>query len=275
MNSIAVIILNYLTWQETLEEVAAVQRIMGDFPHEIIVVDNASPNDSVERLTEQAQDRFTLLRSEDNRGYASGNNIGLQYAHRKGYAYSWILNNDIAFPDEQIVGKMLRVFEKDPSIAAVNPDVYAPEGYLFNRDACRPSVWDMTLGMFAYKKKGRAEQEAQKGWLYIYRPQGCCMLLDTQKAAQVGFLDEYTFLYCEEVIFAERLLQAGYCCACCSETRIIHNHSYTVRKVLNKLSYVKSNLRSFDYYLREYRHFSWLSRVLCDAFYVLKVFVLS
>ena len=86
MKSIAVIILNYLTWQETLQEVEAVKPLLAPYPHEIIVVDNASPNDSVERLTEQAQDRFTLLRSEDNRGYASGNNIGLQYAHRKGYA---------------------------------------------------------------------------------------------------------------------------------------------------------------------------------------------
>jgi GT2 family glycosyltransferase len=77
------------------------------------------------------------------------------------------------------------------------------------------------------------------------------------------------------VILAERLLEWGYRCACCSNTRIVHNHSYTVRKTLSKLKYVKSNLRSFDYYLKQYRRLPTLSRLLCDAFYGLKVLLLS
>ena len=169
---------------------------------------------------------------------------------------------------------MLEIFERDDAIAVVNPDVYSPDGYLFNRDALKPSVWDMTFGMFAYKKRGRAEQQARNGWLYVYRPQGCCMLLDIPKAAQIDFMDEYTFLYCEEVILAERLLQKGYRCACCSRTQVIHNHSYTVRKALSKFKYVKANLRSFHYYIRRYRLF-WLPVCwLCDLFYGLKVTLL-
>ena len=275
MSSIAVIILNYMTWQETLREVDAVREVLVSRPHEIIVVDNASPNESQEKLAEAAEGKFTLLLSGENGGYAAGNNIGLRYAAQKGHTYSWILNNDIEFPDPMVLEQMLDVFQRDDRIAVVNPDVYSPEGYLFNRDALRPSVWDMTFGMLSYKHKGRAEAEAEKGWLYVYRPQGCCMLLDTRKAEQVGFLDEYTFLYCEEVILAERLLEQDLRCACCSKTKIIHNHSYTVRKTLSKLKYVKSNLCSFDYYLKEYRHLPLFSRLLCDAFYGLKVLVLS
>ena len=275
MDSIAVIILNYMTWQETLKEVEAVRAVLADCPHEIIVVDNCSPNESAEKLAHVAEGNFTFLRSETNGGYAAGNNIGLRYAYEKRYAYSWILNNDIEFTDLQVLNRMLEVFAKDKSIAVVNPDVYSPEGYLFNRDAVKPGVWDFTLGMLSYKKRGRAEEEAKKGWLYIYRPQGCCMLLDTQKAADADFMDEYTFLYCEEVILAERLLRKGYRCACCSATGIIHNHSYTVRKALSKMKYVQSNLRSFDYYLNEYRCYHWLTRVICNLFYALKLFVLD
>lgn len=274
MGSIAVIILNYMTWQETLKEVEAVRTVLADYPSEIIVVDNCSPNESAEKLEQAAPGNYTFLRANSNSGYAAGNNIGLRYAAQKGHEYSWVLNNDIEFTDPQVLSRLLSVFEKDSTIAVVSPDVYSPEGYLFNRDALKPSVWDMTFGMFAYKKKGRAEQEAKKGWLYTYRPQGCCMLLDNEKCAQADFMDEYTFLYCEEVILSERLAQKGFCCACCSQTQIIHNHSYTVRKALNKFKYVKANLRSFHYYIRKYRRFCLPVCWLCDLFFGLKVMLL-
>lgn len=275
MDSIAVIILNYLTWQETLNEVAAVKSVLGSHPHEIIVVDNCSANDSFDQLQAQAPGNFTLLCSDTNGGYASGNNIGLRYAAQKGHRYSWILNNDIAFSDPLVLDKLLAVFSQDQRIAITSPDIYSPDGYLFNRDAIKPGIWDLTFGMFSYKKRGRAEEDAKKGWLYVYRPQGCCMLCDTQKLADIDFMDEYTFLYCEEIILAERLLQKNYLCACCSSTGIIHNHSYTVRRALSKFKYVKSNLVSFDYYLKNYRRFLLPARVLCDLFYALKTLVLS
>lgn len=275
MKSIAVIILNYMTWQETLREVDAVSPLLAGKPHEIIVVDNCSPNDSAQQLEAHAPGRFTFLRSERNGGYAAGNNIGLRYAAERGFRYCWILNNDIEFHDSAVLPKMLSVFDRDPAIAAVSPDIYAPDGYLFNRDALRPTLWDLTFGMLSYKKRGRAEAEAKKGWLYVYRPQGCCMLLDTQKLQEVGFMDEHTFLYCEEIILAERLLAVGALCACCSDTGVIHNHSYTVRKVLSKLDYVKSNARSFQYYLKQYRKFAFPTRTLCCIFYALKVLVLK
>ena len=178
MGSIAVIILNYVTWQETLKEVDAVRRVLKDRSCEIIVVDNCSPNESAAELAQAAEGSFTFLQAERNGGYAAGNNIGLRYAAEKGHTYGWVLNNDIEFSDPQVLEKMLEIFERDDAIAVVNPDVYSPDGYLFNRDALKPSVWDMTFGMFAYKKRGRAEQQDRNGWLYVYRPQGCCMLLD-------------------------------------------------------------------------------------------------
>lgn len=263
-----------MTWQETLKEVDAVRAVLADHPSEIIVVDNCSPNESGEKLEQAAPGKFTFLQADSNGGYAAGNNVGLRYALENGHAYSWVLNNDIEFTAPQVLDKMLSVFEKDSAIAVVSPDILSPDGYLFNRDAVKPGVWDLTFGMFAYKKKGRAEREAQKGWLYTYRPQGCCMLLDNEKCARADFMDEYTFLYCEEVILSERLAQKGYLCACCTQTQIIHNHSYTVRKALSKFKYVKANLRSFHYYLRQYRRFCLPVCWLCDLFYGLKVMLL-
>ena len=272
MDGVAIIILNYITWEETLKEVQMVKELLDAslYKYEIVVVDNCSPNDSYVQLSQHTE-LFTLIKADTNGGYAAGNNIGLKYALKKRYKYSWILNNDILFEDIKVFDKMIEVFEKAKDIAVVSPDVLSPEGYMFNRDAVRPNIWDMTLGMYAYKKKGRAYDEAKKGWLYVYRPQGCCMLVDNAKMAEVEFMDEYTFLYCEEPILAERLLECNYRCACCSDTAIIHNHSYTVKKALSKIKYIRSNLRSFGYYLKKYRKYSFLSRIYCKMFYILKL----
>ena len=82
----------------------------------------------------------------------------------------------------------------------------------------------------------------------------------------MDFLDEHTFLYCEEIILAERLMKKNYQCACCVETSVIHNHSYTVKKSLSKLKFIKSNLDSYDYYLKKYRELNLVKRILCGSF---------
>ncbi len=275
MDGIAIIILNYVTWKETLKEVKLVKELLDNrsYKYEIVVVDNCSPNESYQQLSKHT-DEFTLIASSNNGGYAAGNNIGLAYATQKGYKYSWVLNNDILFNDKDVLTKMLSTFDKADDIAVVSSDVLAPNGYLFNRDAVRPNLWDLTLGMLAYKKKGRASEEAKRGWLYVYRPQGCSMLIDNEKASQVDFMDEYTFLYCEEFIFSERLLRKGYRCACCSDTTVIHNHSYTVKRTLSKIKFIKTNLRSYSYYLKSYRSFNVVSRFFAELFYALKLLVL-
>ena len=275
MDSIAVIILNYITWQETLKAADAVRAVLGEYPHEIIVVDNASPNESAAQLRKASAGKFTFLEAGKNGGYAAGNNVALRYATEKGHRYSWIINNDVEFSDPEVLSKMLAVFNQDEKIAVVNPDIYAPDGHLFNRDAIRWSVWDLSLGMLSYRKRGRAEEAAKKGWLYVYRPQGCCMLLSNEALAQVDFLDEETFLYCEEPILAERLLKKGYRCACCSSAYVIHNHGTTVGKTLRKGQYIKNNMQSFRYYLKAYRHFLAITRLWCGAFYRLKLLLLD
>lgn len=68
-------------------------------------------------------------------------------------------------------------------------------------------------------------------------------------------------------------MKKNYQCACCVETSVIHNHSYTVKKSLSKLKFIKSNLDSFSYYLKEYRRINIVELFLCDLFYELKLFL--
>lgn len=272
--SIAIIILNYNTWQDSIEEAVLVNSVCGIKPEHIYIVDNCSPNNSYQKLVENANGRYQVIRSDNNGGYASGNNLGLRYAYEKQYEYAWILNNDIIIKDSNLVEKMLDVFSKDKSVAVVNPDIYAPDGHMFNRDSSRPSFWDFTFGMLQYRKKGRIINDLG-GYAYVYRPQGCCMMVDLKKMHQINYMDEHTFLYCEEVILAERLLKENYRCAVAVGTSIVHNHSKTVKAHIQKRQIHKIQLDSFKYYLKVYRKYGQIKSNICTIFYQLKLWALG
>ncbi len=265
IDDVAVIILNYNSWQETLEEI----KVLHDFFHisaeQIYVVDNNSKNDSAEQLTKASNGNYRIILSKENAGYAAGNNIGLKQALADGYKYGFVLNNDILFNDEETISKLREVFDKDSSVAVISPDVYYPDGKLYNRNSVRPNFWMYTLGIISYKRKCR-QVEDLGGYGYVYRPQGCCMMLDLAKVAEVGYMDEHTFLYCEEPILAERLLVKNYSVAVSTTTSIVHNHSMTVKNSIKRKEMEKIHLTSHNYLLREYRHYSKFQIFMVNIF---------
>ena len=274
MKQTAIIILNYLTWSDTIKEIQQIRCYFDSADYEIILVDNCSPNESADRLrTYAVENKYIFLESCENRGYAAGNNIGLKYAYEKGYKYALVINNDIVLSSD-ILTSLCQNIQKADDIAAVSPKILSPTGYEFNRDSKYPTFFDLTIGMISYKKRGRVLKD-EGGWAYVYRPQGCCMLVDMKAMNEIGYFDERTFLYCEEIILAERFLSKGYRVATLVEEAVVHNHSKTVRSVFNKQKYIKMNLNSYGLYLKEYRHFSWIKRQLCELFMALKLMILE
>ncbi len=271
---IAIIILNYMSWKETLKEVSMCHDFLCVDYQDIIVIDNASPNESGDELEKASFEKFVFLKAKENKGYAAGNNIGLKHARSNGYKYALVLNNDIIIDNSELLAFMMKVFLKDPIVAVVNPDIYSPEGYLYNRDAKKPSFFDLTIGMLAYKRIGR-KLDDMGGYGYVYRPQGCCMMLDLEKVREVDYFDENTFLYYEEFILAERLARSGYKCACANSVSVIHNHSQTVNSSIQRKRLVKIKNDSYKYYLKNYRFFSRTMTQICMFFHQIKLMCLK
>ena len=275
MKQVAAVLLNYMSWEETLEQAEFLRKNFHGDELEIIIVDNASPNESAVKLQAAAVDKYIFLKSDRNGGYASGNNIGLRYAYEKGIEYAWIMNSDIEIRNpRELLEAMLMIFEKDKMVAVVNPDIVDGDGREYNRDSNRPSFWDLTLGMITYQKRGRKLKD-RGGYAYVYRPQGCCMLLDLKKIKSIDYMDEKTFLYYEEYILSERLLRKGYRNACCFEYAVIHHDSVTVRGNNKSKQIRKYKADSFRYYLNEYRNFNGFEKWACCRFAEMKQLALD
>lgn len=272
---VAIVILNYNSWKKTLNMVKQIKQKLQSpsVPkYRIVVVDNASTDKSDEVLSRYAGKHYVYLKAEQNGGYAKGNNMGIRWAREHGYAYSWILNNDILLPDAEVLQIMISAMKEAGNAGAVSPNVFAPTGHQYNREIFRKNMWEETLGGISWRIRSRKINVKDMDWLYVYRPQGCCMLLDNECMEKVGDLDENTFLYYEESILAERLLSAGYRVICANRTSVIHDHSDSVSFLLGKIRYRREYGKSYIYYLTHYRGYYKYAAWICWCFLQLKLF---
>lgn len=96
MNSLAIIVLNWNGADDTLNCVESLQQ--QTLRPEIIIVDNNSSDDSVERFEDhiksQKKDAPILIKNSQNLGFAGGINTGLIYTKEHNFEYIGVLNPD-------------------------------------------------------------------------------------------------------------------------------------------------------------------------------------
>lgn len=259
---VLIVILNYLTYEMTLTLIDELQKL--EYPcFDIMVVDNCSPNESAHVLEIASESKgYIFYKNENNSGYAAGNNIGIRYGIENGYAYTWILNNDVHLKDQDILMSMVSIAQEDEHIACIGPKIYDIDENICAPYCKRPNLWTMTLGIINDRKECRRQSDMSQK---VYRVHGCCMLLKNSVMNEVDGLDERTFLYCEEEILAERMRKVGACSYYLADKSIIHMESSTVKQAdKTKVDHrIKIVMQSMELYLKEYRGYNLFARMLC------------
>ena len=88
---LSVVIVNYETFELTKNTVNSILEYSYPFSVEIIIVDNASGDDSLSKLKEYFADKVKFIVSKENNGFAAGNNLALKMCNSK---YVLLLNSD-------------------------------------------------------------------------------------------------------------------------------------------------------------------------------------
>lgn len=271
-----IVILNYRTYELTIELIKALRKDQRYADVAIIVVDNDSPGKSaeiLERFSSQLDYRF--IANKENAGYAAGNNVALRWAFDNGYRYALIINNDIVINSERCEGTLLELaacLESSSDYAVIGPRVLKPSGEWECPVSKRGTLFDLTLGyplMYLRREAFNVEEHL----VPYYRPQGCCMMVKLEDLKQCDYMDESTFLYCEEEILAERLIKIGKLCGYCKDVSIVHNHSVTVRSTFSRLKLARLICKSYGIYLKQYRRFNHIETVLCQiTMFIVRLF---
>ncbi len=271
--SVLIVILNYGTYDLTINLIKELRVNLDYENYSIMVVDNCSPNESAEVLEAKSKEMgFIFYANKVNAGYAVGNNIGIRYGIEYGFDYSWILNNDIELREKNVLQDMVEIAEKDEDIGCIGPMIYTLDGTICAPYCRRPSFWSYTIGM-CFEKKHRNKYINQSR--DVYRVYGCCMLLKNSVMNAVDCMDERTFLYGEEDILAERMLAKGYISYYDSKVSVTHKESASLKKMSKnrKKFQIRQCIKSREIYLKEYRHFPLPARLLCHAARSLVTFI--
>lgn len=129
MKKVAIVILNYINYEDTIDCINCAL----DQSYEntrIIVVDNGSTNPSYDilKFIYARNKRVKILKSNKNLGFARGNNIGIRYARNHCKAdYVFVCNNDVIFERTLIEEFMSKEYE---GVGAFSPTVYQLDGGL-------------------------------------------------------------------------------------------------------------------------------------------------
>jgi GT2 family glycosyltransferase len=256
---IAVIIVNYVSYEDTISYVQLLL-IQKNVSLEIIVVDNASPNNSLTHLVESfdSVSNVTVLESKINGGYAQGNNTGLEFIAKMGIELIIISNNDVSFDDPFFLSKWVDSHLKLPKIAFSAPMMMvngAPSKYSAWKipsvsasciSTCR--LLETTLGD---KKKYLNITHADNDMVIECLP-GSLFMGSRKAFDSTNNFDHNTFLYMEEVILARKIKDLGLNNYLIPSLKYEH---YVSKTISSQLSLIKMRMfmtESVIYYHKNY-----------------------
>jgi N-acetylglucosaminyl-diphospho-decaprenol L-rhamnosyltransferase len=187
-------------------------------PHRAIVVDNASPDDSVAAISKRFPE-VEVLRLDANRGFAAACNAGV--ARGTGEVVV-LLNNDVIAPPV-FLERLTAPFALDPRLGSVASVLRHPESLLI--DSAGLTV-DPTLAGFP-RLQGQPERTAGARSPVLLGPAGAAGAYRREALRSVSGLDEQIFFYQEDVDLALRLRAAGWSTTIATDARADHLGSAT------------------------------------------------
>lgn len=197
-----------LNWENAPETVTALASVRGmDYPNfRVLVVDNASRDDSVATLRPLIRDGVELLESPINTGYTGGCNLGMKRALEIDARYVWLLNND-AIVEPQTLSSIVAMAETDSSIGLVTPRIAA-----LHEDRLTFSGGVISVKDGLYNETH--DPVVAEAWATQYPGSGLvigtAMLVRADLIRRIGMLDTDFFAYFEDIDYSARSSQAGF-----------------------------------------------------------------
>jgi N-acetylglucosaminyl-diphospho-decaprenol L-rhamnosyltransferase len=225
---IAIVIVNYRTPDLTLAAVASVARERAEHPELcVVIVDNASGDDSVGKLTSEcASDWVTVLSQSINGGFGWGNNQGILHLAQQSETPEFVL---FLNPDAEVqtgaISALVETLRLHPECGVAGPMICGPDGRggasafrmpSIGREFVRASHLarlGFAFGIEATHIDGEGTAEWVSGSAFMARWTG----LESS-----GLFDDGFFLYFEEIELMARIRAAGLTVRHVPAARVIH-----------------------------------------------------
>lgn len=230
--NIYVILVNYNGYKDTIECIESL-RVSYQCCLSIVVVDNASTDESVRLLTEYNKEYFVLICAKENNGFSSGNNIGIKYALGCGADYVLLLNND-TIVESNFINTLMNDTPEAIGISTCKIIYYSNHnriwyaGGSFNRRTLKPRHFRYNETMTTLSSSESRE---------VTFISGCCMYISKDTIEKIGLLDESFFLYAEDLEYCIRASKHGVHMYYIDKPLVYHKVSASANKLSGMAQY--------------------------------------
>lgn len=184
---------------------AAVAAGSGLLTHEVVLVDNASTDESV-AWVRRNHPKVIVLENAENLGFAAACNRGGRYGTGR---YVLLLNSDLTLLPGALE-QLVLCMDAQPRLGALSPLMHWPDGRVQGPPM---PPW-----------RRRRIRPVPMGWL-----PGTCLLLRRDALERIEWLDEAFFFYNEDIDLSWRLRKAGYKLACATRIHVRHHEGVATR----------------------------------------------
>lgn len=202
MSKVAIVVLNYLNYADTIECVNSILEMQYQICG-VVIVDNGSNNESLFQLKRAYKNRklIHMIASKKNLGYARGNNLGINYARKKLKAdFVLVVNNDTVFMEKEYMNALLENYEL--GVGIIGSGIYLKNGNLQPPMAAYLDLKDSVVRYvnMLSKQCGSCFDFPTKQGKAVTILHGCALLFTPDFFHKYKGFYRHTFLYEEEAI---------------------------------------------------------------------------
>jgi N-acetylglucosaminyl-diphospho-decaprenol L-rhamnosyltransferase len=250
MTTLSIIIVNFNAREHLQNCLRSLTTAPPAIPHDIVVVDNASTDDSVQAVR-VGWPAVTLIENRTNVGFAAANNIGIRASRG---TLILLLNNDTIVPAGAIDTLVAALLAHDDA-AVAGARLVDDEGRAELSFGPMISPWNELRQKWTTTLQGKGVA-AVSNWVdaatrkerYVDWVSGACLLVRRADAERAGLLDERYFLYTEDVDFCAAIRAHGRRVLFTPAAEIVHlrgRSRSTVPGAMNA-AYRRSHLAFYD-----------------------------
>ena len=259
MPNVSIIIVNYNCWQDTIECLESLKKIIYK-NFSVIIIDNASSDNSFEQIIEYIKrsnklphsakrngEAVTSYQLHKNTGFAGGNNIGIERAVKQGTDYVLLLNPD-TIVELNFLYNLIEVAEQwkqKGKLAFFGPRIYLQDTRYKIQDTIYSNggIINLTQTKGTLKDYGQPANEVKETEPfqtdYI---SGTCLLLAREIIEKIGLMREEYFLYYEDTDWAIRAKKQGIAQVIAPQSVIWHKKSATTNE--GSFNYIYYHVRN-------------------------------
>ncbi len=215
-----VITLNYNGKNDTLNCLKSLtkSKLTKNISLHIIVVDNASHDDSISTIKKQFP-QVIIHSSPINTGFAQGNNLGINLAREQNADFIVLLNNDTQVAPDALQ-ELVKATQRHAQGGIFSPKIYFAPGREFHKQRYKKSeigkvIWSaggkidwqnmfgVNIGMDEVDGKQFSQEKP------VDSASGCCLLLTKEAISKLKGFDQRYYMYYEDVDLCLRAQKTG------------------------------------------------------------------